>query len=96
MASGTGTATIDFGALPGSNEASVAVTGIAAIGGSAKAEAFFMRSTSADHTANDHSYAAMLCGLSTGDVTAATGFTIYARSTEKLTGEFTLQYVWAD
>lgn len=96
MASGTGTATINFGAAPGSNEASVVVTGIAAIGGSAKAEAFFMRSTSSDHTANDHSYAALFTGLSCGDVVAGTGFTIYARSTEKLTGQFTLNFVWAD
>lgn len=96
MASGTGTATINFGAYPGSNEASVTVTGIAAIGATAKAEAFFMRSTSTDHTASDHSYAAMLTGLSCGDVVAATGFTIYARSSEKLTGQWTLNYVWAD
>lgn len=96
MASGTGTATIDFGANPGTNEASVVVTGIAAIGGSAKAEAFFMYSTSASHTANDHAYAALFTGLSCGTVVAATGFTIYARSSEKLTGTFTLQYVWAD
>ncbi len=96
MASGTGTATIDFGALPGSNEASVVVTGVGTIGGSAKAEAFFMRSTSVDHTANDHSYAALLTGLSCGDVIAATGFTIYARSAEKLTGRFTLNFVWSD
>lgn len=95
MASGTGTATIDFGAL-GSNEASVVVTGVAAIGASAKAEAFFMRSTSPDHTANDHSYAALFTGLTCGDVIASTGFTIYARSTEKLTGQFTLNFVWAD
>lgn len=96
MASGTGTATINFGAHPGSNEASVVVTGIAAIGAGAKAEAFFMRSTSADHTANDHSYAALFTGLSCGDVVAATGFTIYARGTEKLSGQFTLNFVWAD
>jgi hypothetical protein len=96
MATGTGTATIDFGAHPGSNEASVVVSGIGTIGGSARAEAFLMRSTSADHTANDHAYAAALMGLTCGDVTAATGFTIYARSVEKLTGQFTVQYVWAD
>jgi hypothetical protein len=96
MASGTGTATIDFGALPGSNEASVTVIGIGTIGGGAKVEAFFMRSTSADHTANDHSYAALFTGLSCGDVVAATGFTIYAKSLQKLTGAFTLNYVWAD
>jgi hypothetical protein len=96
MASGTGTATIDFGALPGSNEASVVVTGIPSIGGAAKAEAFFMRSTSASHTAGDHSYAALFAGLTCGDVVAATGFTIYARAEEKLTGQFTLNYVWSD
>ena len=46
MASGTGSTTIAFGGFPGSNEASVVVTGIAAISGSARVEAFFMRSTS--------------------------------------------------
>lgn len=96
MASGTGSTTIAFGGFPGSNEASVVVTGIAAISGSARVEAFFMRSTSLDHTVNDHSYAALLTGLTCGDVVAATGFTIYARSLERLTGEFTLQYVWTD
>lgn len=96
MASGTGSTTISFGVFPGSNEASVVVTGIGTIGASAKAEAFFMRSTSANHTVNDHSYAALFTGLTCGDVVASTGFTIYARSTEKLSGAFTLQYVWAD
>ena len=96
MASGTGTATIDFGAHPGANEASVTVTGIATIGAGAKVEAFFMRSTSADHGANDHSYAALFTGLTCGDVVAATGFTIHARSEQKLTGEFSIHYVWAD
>lgn len=96
MASGTGTATINFGAHPGANEASVVVTGIATIGAGAKAEAFFMRSTSADHTVNDHSWAALFTGLSCGDVVAGTGFTIYARSSEKLAGQFTLNFVWAD
>ncbi len=96
MASGTGTVTLDFGAHPGVNEASVVVTGVATIGASAKAEAFFMRSTTGSHTANDHSYAALLAGLSCGNVVAATGFTIYARSEQKLTGTFTVQYVWTD
>jgi hypothetical protein len=87
---------LDFGAFPGSNEASVTVTGVATIGASAKVEAFIMRATTADHTPNDHSYAAMFCGLTCGDVVASTGFTIYARSEQKLTGTFTVQYVWAD
>lgn len=96
MASGTGTATLDFGAFPGANEASVVVTGIATIGAGAKAEAFFMRSTLGAHTDNDHSYAALFSALTCGDVVAATGFTIYARSLEKLQGAFTVQFVWSD
>lgn len=38
MATGTGTATIDFGAFPGSNEASIAVTGQGSILATSKAE----------------------------------------------------------
>lgn len=97
MASGTGTATIDFGGHPGSNEASVAITGQAAIGTGSSAEAWFMADdTSADHTAADHRYAATFISLTCGTPTAATGFTIYGRSHEKMTGEWSVRWVWAD
>ena len=97
MATGQGTATIDFGAFPGSNEASIAVTGQASIGIGSKAEAYVMADdTTSDHTASDHRYFAALMGLSCGTPTAATGFTIHARSTEKLQGTFALRWVWAD
>jgi hypothetical protein len=97
MASGTGTATINFGAHPGSNEASVAVTGLTAISATSKADAFVMADdTSASHTASDHRYFESFASLSCGTPTAGTGFTIYARSLEKLTGTWTLRYVWAD
>ena len=97
MATGQGTATIDFGAFPGSNEASIAVTGQASIGIGSKAEAYVMADdTTSDHTASDHRYFAVLMGLSCGTPTSSTGFTIYARSTEKLQGTFALRWVWAD
>lgn len=97
MASATGTATIDFGAFPGSNEASVAVTGQGSILATSKAEAYVMADdTTVDHTASDHRYFAALMGLACGTPTLATGFTIYARSTEKLQGTFALRWVWAD
>lgn len=97
MANATGTATLDFGAHPGSNEASVAVTGQASIGAASKVEAWVMGDdTSGGHTANDHRYFAALAGLTCGTPTAANGFTIYARSTEKLTGTFAVRWVWAD
>lgn len=96
MAYATGTATIDFGSFPGSNEASIAVTGQTSITSSAKVEAFVMGdSTSGTHTANDHRYFAALVGLTCGTATDGVGFTIYARCPEKLQGTFLLQWVWS-
>ena len=97
MATGLGTATINFGVHPGANEASIAVTGQGTISATSKVEAYIMADdTTGDHTASDHKYLAMLVGLTCGTPTAATGFTIYARSAEKLTGTFALRWVWAD
>lgn len=97
MASATGTATIDFGAAPGSNEASVAVTGQAAILATSKADAYVMADdTSTDHTAADHRYLETFASLSCGTPTVATGFTIHARSHHKLTGQWAVRWVWAD
>ena len=97
MANGTGSATLNFGAFPGSNEASVAVTGQVSISATSKAEAFVMADdASGTHTASDHRYFAALVGLTCGTPTAATGFTIFARSTEKLQGTFSVRWVWTD
>jgi len=97
MATAQGTATLNFGAHPGSNEASVAVTGQGSIAATSKAEAYVMADdTTADHTAQDHRYFAALAGLTCGTPTAATGFTIYARCPEKLSGQFQIRWVWAD
>lgn len=97
MASAQGTITIDFGSFPGSNEAYVEVLDQATIGIASKAESFVMADdTTVDHTANDHRYFAALVGLSCGTPVDGTGFTIYARSTEKLQGTFALRWVWAD
>jgi hypothetical protein len=97
MATGTGTATINFGAHPGSNEASVTVTGLTTISATSKAEAWVMADdTSANHTASDHRYFPVFASLTCGTPTAGAGFTIYARSIEKLSGAWTVRYVWAD
>lgn len=97
MATGQGTATINFGGGKGTNEASVEVTGQASISSISKADAFVMADdTSSNHTAADHRYFETFASLSCGTPTTATGFTIYARSHHKLTGTWTLRYVWAD
>jgi len=95
MATGQGTATIDFST--GSNEASIAVTGQASISATSKAEAYFMGDdTTAYHSANDHRFAAALVGLTCGTPTAGTGFTIYAKTAHRLTKTFQVHWVWAD
>jgi hypothetical protein len=97
MASAQGTATLSFGAFPGSNEASVAVTGQATISATSKAEAFMMGDDStSDHPAADVRYLAAFIGFTCGTPTAATGFTIYARSEHQLQGDVPVRWVWAD
>jgi hypothetical protein len=97
MASAQGTATIDFGSAPGSNEASIAVTGQATISATSKAEAYFMGDdTTADKTASDHRYAGCFIALACGTPVAATGFTIYGRSLERMQGTFKVRWIWAD
>jgi hypothetical protein len=94
MASGTGTATLTFGAAPGTNYVSVAVTGQTGIGVSSHAEAFLMASTTATHNEIEH----LLSGirLTCGNIVAGTGFTIYAFTELRLTGTFSVHWVWAD
>jgi hypothetical protein len=97
MATGQGTATLDFGAFPGSSEASIAITGQGSISATSKAEAYIMGDdTSGTHTANDHRYASVLIGLTCGTPSAGTGFTIYGRCLDKMQGQFQIRWVWAD
>ena len=66
------TSVLDFGAAPGSSEASIAVVGQAAIAAGAKVHAYIMGTdTSADHTADDHKYAAALVGLARAEKSPA-------------------------
>jgi hypothetical protein len=97
MASAIGTATIDFGAFPGTSEASVAVTGQGTISATSKCEAWIMGDdTSGAHTAADHRYAPLLIALTCGTPTVATGFTIYGRCLDKMQGTFAIRWVWSD
>lgn len=93
--SGQGSVEIDFGGGNGSNEASVAVTGLTGILSTNAAEAFIMYEPSTDYTADDQSYLDAFLGLTCSVPTDGVGFTIYARSTEQLTGKIKVRYVWA-
>ena len=95
MANNTGVATIDFGT--GSNEASVAVTGQVNVSATSKAEAWVMGDdTSVDHSASDHKYFPVFAALTCGTPEAGVGFSIHARTAHKLTGTWTVRWVWAD
>jgi hypothetical protein len=97
MANGQGQATIDFGVGLGSNEASMIVAGQASIGTNSNLEAYVMASdTTADHTAADHTYLGLFANFTCGTIVAGTGFTIYARTIEKLSGTFIVRWVWSD
>lgn len=97
MATGKGIATINFGAFPGINEASVAVTGEAAISSTSVAEAWIMADdTTADHTAGDHRLMNSMVGLTCGTPTTGVGFTIYASTIHRLIGTYKVHFVWAD
>ena len=94
MATGQGTSTINFGAFPGAQEASVGFTD-AAIVATSKVEAYVMADgVTAGHTANDHRYLPLFIALTA--VGGAGGGTIHARAPNKLVGEYQLRYVWAD
>lgn len=102
MAIGQGTAIIDFGSHPGANEASVVVTGQAQIGSNSKVDAYVMADETLTahptdgHSASDHKYLPLFAAITCGALVAGTGFTIFATSTEKLTGKFAVRFVWAD
>jgi hypothetical protein len=90
----TGTATIDFGAFPGANEASVVVSD-ASVAALSLIEPFVMASdTTADHTAEDHKYLPLFAHFTAGDAIANTSFVLYGRSTEKLQGTFKVRWAY--
>jgi hypothetical protein len=95
MASGLGTAILDFGA--GSNEASAVVSDQSSISATSDTAVFVMGDdTTVDHSASDHRYFNALVGLCCGTPSAGTGFTIYAASPYKLSGTYAVRWVWTD
>ncbi len=78
-----------------SNEASIAVVGQTGIlAGSSVWAVIRGDDTSVNHTASDHKYFAVFAALTVSAPTAGVGFTIYARSEQKLNGTFTIRWNW--
>lgn len=93
----TGTATIDFGTgTQRKVDASVVVTGQAAILTSSHVEAFMQGDTTADHSPDEHVIGKSMIDLVCSDIIAGTGFTIYGIYDHQsgVTGQFTVHWVW--
>jgi hypothetical protein len=97
MATGQGTVTFNFGAAPGTNIVTTAVSD-AAISGTSKVEIYLMGTDStATHNAYEHAILELGGWQATPiSVTAGVGFTAQAATTLRLTGTVQARYVWAD
>lgn len=96
MATGTGTATLDFGAAPGTNVVTATVTGQTGITTTSHVEAWIIGDATADHNAYEHLHIfPQRIGLACGDLVLDTGFTIYAETELRLTGDVSVHYVWS-
>lgn len=76
-----GTTTINFGAFPGTSDASVAVTGQTGITGTSLVEAWLYPAATADHSADEHMVETIK--VVAGNIVAGTGFTIYGFNTSE-------------
>ena len=90
-----GTATIDFGAAPPTDYATIDVTGQGAILATSQAEAWFQGTTTVDSDEEDHLMAAFYCKCVCGIPVAGTGFTIYVLAEMGYTqNTYKIQWVW--
>ena len=89
-----GTATLNFGAFPGTTDTTVTVTGQGSIVAGSLVEAWIRLETTAEHSADEHWVEEL--EISAGNIVAATGFTIYGitRSKTRLYGNWTVGWVW--
>ena len=93
----TGTAIIDFGNYPGSNEATIAITGLTNIlSTSIVILEIPADATSVDHTASDHRYFTTFANLTSSTPITGFGFAIYSTSTQQMQGKWTVQYSWTN
>lgn len=88
-----GVTTIDFGAHPGSDVATVQVTGQTAVAAGAVVDAWLLAKETADHSIDEH----VIDGptILAGSVTAGVGFTIHGLALNgNLTGAWSVAWVW--
>jgi hypothetical protein len=77
-----GTATLDFGAFPGSSDTSLFVSSPSILAGSL-VEAWIFPAATTDHSADEHLIESVM--VMAGNVVASSGFTIYMSNTSQIT-----------
>jgi hypothetical protein len=93
---GTGTAVLNFGSAPGTNQVSLAVTGQGSIVGGSLVEAWLSPTPTATRNLEEIKLlSAGRLGVLAHTVVAATGFTITATTDIRLTGTLNVNWVWA-
>jgi hypothetical protein len=90
-----GTATVDFGAAPGTNVVSVTVSGQAGVVNGSAVEAWIMGADStASHTAYEHMLMAREVEVTPTLINAGAGFVLTALTQLRLTGLVAVRWVW--
>lgn len=78
----SGTTTVDFGAFPGKSDTTATITGQASILAGSIVNAWIVPTATADHSADEHWCETI--DVCAGNISAGTGFTIYAKNTSQL------------
>lgn len=85
-----GTAILNFGAFPGTSDASVTITGQTAIVAGSIVNAWLRPAATSDHTADEHMIETLK--VFAGNIVAGTGFTIYGFNTGQLNERLVLDF----
>lgn len=90
----TGTATLSFGAKPGTDTATVVITGQTGILSGSLVEAWIRPEATADHSVDEHRVEEFQVVADT--IVAGTGFTIFGRARGgRIYGDWTIAWAWA-
>jgi len=93
--SATGTAILDFGSAPGTNQVSVTVTGQTGIvSATSYVEAWFSPAATATHNLEEIKLLTSKLGVLAHTVVDDTGFTITGTTELRLTGTINVNWVW--
>lgn len=96
---GSGTAVVDFGAFPGTDVATVAVTGQAGITTGSRVDAWLIADNTAEHSEDEHAMLKNVVEVTVArsTIVAGTGFTIRATCNDKskMYGRLNVDWAWA-